>query len=215
MAIHSNLPDAGQIPHHLIDELLPSPAEKAAFVSPGHIKWDDIRTPVNAVRVPGSKAPTWTAYSAGRLLGFSHQAVEGNEEEVYFTVQIPHDWKIGSDICAHVHWIPNEDTTDDPEVVRWGLEYEWVDENSSFSSTTTIHVEESFTDVANKHFRTDFADIDGSGITGISSMIICRLFRNSSHTNDTYDSGSALALLMEIDFHYQLDSHGSQQENSK
>ncbi len=173
--------------------------------------WDDLRTPVNTVKVPGSKAPTWTSYSAGLLLGFSYQSVGGNEEEVYFTVQIPHGRKPGSDIFPHVHWVPNEDTTDDPEVVRWGMEYEWVDMDGSFSGTTTIYGEESFTDTADKHTVTDLTTIDGSGHTALISMLVCRLFRNSSHANDTYDSGSALALLLEIDFHIEMDMIGSRQ----
>lgn len=170
--------------------------------------FDDLRTPVNAVRVPGSKAPTWTAYNGTQLLGFGYQAVEGNEEEIYFTIQLTHAYKEGSDIVPHVHWVPNEDTTDDPEVVRWGLEYEWQNIDGTFAGSTTIHAEESMTDRANDHIKTLFPAIDGTGKT-ISSMLTCRLFRNSSSVNDTYDSGTALALFMEIDFHFEKDTVGS------
>jgi len=170
--------------------------------------------PVSAVRVPGSKSPTWTSYSAGELLGFSYQAVEANQEEVYFVAQVPHSYKEGSNIEPHVHWVANEDTTDDPEVVRWGLEYEWVNQLADFSGTTTIYAEESMTDEADKHQYTEWADIDGTGKT-ISSMIVCRLFRNSNHANDTYDSGTALALLLEFDFHYEMDTVGSRAESAK
>ena len=174
--------------------------------------FDDLRVPVNSIKVPGSKAPTWTAYSAGLLLGFSYQAVEGNEEEVYFVAQVPHSYKEGSNVWPHVHWIPDEDTTDDPEVVRWGLEYEWINIDGSFSGSTTIYAEESFTDVADKNLKTEFSAIDGTGMT-ISSMIVCRLFRNSSSVNDTYDSGTALALLLEFDFHFEMDTVGSRQNS--
>lgn len=170
--------------------------------------WEDLRVPVSAVRVPGAKAPTWTAYSASQLLGFSYQAVAGNEEEIYFVAQVPHSYKEGSNITPHVHWVPNEDTVDDPEVVRWGLEYEWINMDGTFAGTTTIYAEESMTDRADDHIRTDFSAITGTGKT-MSSMIVCRLFRNSSHENDTYDNGTALALLLETDFHFEQDTVGS------
>ena len=176
--------------------------------------WDDLRTPVSALKVPTANAPTWTAYNGTQLLGFSYQAVEGNEEEIYFSVQLPHSYKEGSDITPHVHWVPNEDTTDDPEVVRWGLEYEWQNINGTFAGTTTIYAEESMTDRSDDHIMTNFAAIDGTGKT-ISSMITCRLFRNSSHANDTYDSGTALALLLEIDFHFEKDQIGSRLISTK
>ena len=102
----------------------------------------------------------------------------------------------------------------DPEVVRWGLEYEWQNIAADFSATTTIYAEESMTDEADKHQMTAFAAITGTGKT-ISSMLVCRLFRNSSHANDTYDNGTALALLLEVDFHYELDTVGSRQITTK
>lgn len=172
--------------------------------------WEDLRTPVTALKVPAAKAPTWTAYNGTQLLGFSYQAVAGNEEEVYFVIQIPHAYKEGSDIYPHIYWTPNEDTVDDPEVVRWGLEYEWQNIDGTFAGTTTIYAEESMTDRINDHIMTEFAAIAGAGKT-ISSMITCRLFRNSSHVNDTYDNGTALALLLEIDFHVELNTMGSRQ----
>lgn len=177
--------------------------------------WEDVLVTVNQVRVPAANDPAWTAYSAGQLLGFSYQAVEGNEEEVYFVVQIPHAYKEGSNVVPHVHWVGNENATDASEVVRWGLEYEWINQDGSFSATTTIHVDQAIEDdEGDKHFRTDFAEIDGTGKT-ISSVLVCRLFRNSSHENDTYDSGTALALLIDIDFHYERDTEGSRQVATK
>ena len=173
------------------------------------IVWDDLRVTVNQVKVPAAKYPAWTAYSAGLLLGYLYQAVEGNEEEVYFVVQLPHSYKEGSDITPHVHWVGNENATDASEIVRWGLEYEWINMDGSFSATTTIWVDATIEDdEGDKHFLNSFAAIDGTGKT-ISSVLICRLFRNSSHENDTYDSGTALALLIDVDIHFELDTVGS------
>jgi len=43
----------------------------------------------------------------------------------------------------------------------------------------------------------------------LSTVLICRLFRNSSHANDTY---GGTAGLLYIDAHYQVDSFGSDEE---
>lgn len=167
--------------------------------------WDDIRVPVNSVRVPGSKAPTWTTYSAGQLLAFDYQAVSGNEEEIYFVAQLPHGYKEGTNISPHVHWVPD---VNDTGTVRWGLEYEWVNRDGTFSGTTTIYADHVIDQQINDQVKTFFSAISGAGKT-ISSMIVGRLFRNSSHAND--DLTGMDLLLLEIDFHFEKDMVGSRQ----
>ena len=43
-------------------------------------------------------------------------------------------------------------------------------------------------------------------------MLLCRVFRNSSHADDDLAQD---AFAFEIDFHYQLDTMGSRQEYVK
>ncbi len=84
-----------------------------------------------------------------------------------------------------------------------------MNEEASFSGTTTIQADQTITNAeGDKHFRSDFSAITGTN-KNISSVLLCRLFRNSSHINDTYDNGTALALLIDIDFHYEIDMIGS------
>jgi hypothetical protein len=171
--------------------------------------WDDMTIPVEQVFIPGAKAPSWEAFSAGYLLGFEYQAVAGNEEEVAFTRQIPHDYLEGSDIIPHVHWSPE---TDDSATARWCLEYEWRNIGGTYSSTTTVCADQAIDTEASDHVVTGLSSgIDGTGMT-ISSELICRLYRNSSHVNDDFDDK---ALLIEFDFHYQIDSQGSRTEYVK
>jgi hypothetical protein len=171
--------------------------------------WDDMPIPVEQVFVPGAKAPSWESFSAGYLLGFEYQAVAGNEEEVSFTRQIPHNYLEGSDIIPHVHWSPE---TDDSATARWCLEYEWRNIGGTYSSTTTVCADQAIDTEASDHIVTGLSSgIDGTGMT-ISSELICRLYRNSSHANDNFDDK---ALLIEVDFHYQIDSLGSRTEYTK
>lgn len=97
--------------------------------------------------------------------------------------------------------------------MRWGLEYAWVNLGGTFTSTTTIYAQDhSPADsalVSKEHYLTPFSAISGTGKT-ISSMVMCRLFRDA--TNATYDTYSDFAGLLEIDFHIECDSLGSHQE---
>lgn len=170
--------------------------------------WDDLRTPVTQVRVPAAKAPTWVAAYGTQVLAFSDQAVEGNEEEVYIAYQIPHSYLEGSDIYPHVHWAPE---TDDDAVGRWGLEYTWTNIDGAIGASATIHVNQAINGGADDHLYTGFAAIDGTGMT-ISSVFLCRLFRNSSDAADTFDDDMRL---LEVDIHYQQDTVGSRQEMIK
>ena len=164
--------------------------------------WDDLRVPVTSTK-PGNTLPDFTAWLAAGGLKTWFFDGGGRAEEVHFTVQLPHSWKIGTDLVPHVHWT---DTNIDTGNVRWSLEYTWADENGTFGASTTIHKVIAVSGVPWKHVRTDFAAIDGSGITGISSMLVCRLYRDSSHADDTFTGDAAL---LEIDFHYEIDTIGS------
>jgi hypothetical protein len=46
----------------------------------------------------------------------------------------------------------------------------------------------------------------------ISSILICRIWRDGGKPNDTYQSDAGLLFL---DFHYQLDTYGSRDEYAK
>ena len=179
----------------------------------GYSKWDDLRVPVTNATAAGNRDPSFSkvfddgAASIGVYAYlFSDEAVANNEKELFFVCQMPHAWDIGSDINAHVHWIP---TTNDAGVVRWGLEYTWSSINDVFSNTTIIYGNsDAVTNNDGKHIITGLGTISGTG-QNLSSILICRIFRNSSSGADTY---GASAGLLEFDFHYQIDSFGSDQE---
>lgn len=56
----------------------------------------------------------------------------------------------------------------------------------------------------------------GSGLDGtgkkISSILICRIWRNSSNAADTYTDDAGL---LSLDFHYQIDTVGSRAQYVK
>lgn len=185
-----------------------------AFIGSGKIRlnstglaWDDLRTPVTAVKLPGVNPPTWTTYRNSELLGFAYEAV--NEESIYFSLQFPHNYMIGTEIAPHIHWTATTDTAAD---VKWAFEYSWANIGSTFPTTTTLYKVESTGSTPDTHLMTEFDHIVPATTADISSMMICKLYRNSSATTDTY---SGAALFLEFDIHYQIDSFGSEQETTK
>lgn len=169
-------------------------------------QWDDLRVSVNSVKVPAAKYPAWTAYRGSLVLAFDDQAVEANEEIVYFTVQLPHAWKEGTDLNAHVHWVAEDDTAGN---VRWALTYSWANINGTFGAESELAVNGAAGAAADKHVLADLGDLTGTGKT-LSSMILCSLRRASSNAGDTLTG--KLAYLLEVDFHYQIDKFGSDNE---
>lgn len=189
--------------------------------------WTDMRVAATAGITGASNPPTLTQFKddgAGSVGVFSYsfadQAVAGNEEQLWFEAQLPHSYKEGTDLKAHLHWTPAAGGAAN-EFVKWGLEYAWANVDGTFGNTTIITSDASTastattsgdtTLTAGKQYISALGTITGTGKT-LSSMLVCRVFRNSSHADD--DLAQA-AFLFEIDFHFEMDIQGSRQEYVK
>lgn len=166
---------------------------------------DDLRVPITSTKVGGSKDPGFAKFKdngSGSQGVFTYVFDATNEEELYFTVQLPHSYKPGSDINAHVHWSP---TTTNTGNIVWGLEYTWQNIDSTFGNTTLITGTDTADGTAYKHQLQSIGDISGTGYIE-SSMLVCRVYRDADNPADTYDADAAL---LEIDFHYQVEKFGA------
>jgi len=191
--------------------------------------YDDIRVEPNA-RTTGSKSPVFnvTDFVGGGATGSTglyefDDAIAANEKEVYFTLQTPHTYKENTAIGCHVHWIGRvNDTTAAP---RWGLTYTWSNVGSAYPAAQTIYTTginitgdgtTSADITAGTHYISTFADITPvAGQGGISSIVMGRLFRNSSDAADTYNAANASCGLLYIDCHIEVDSTGSDTQYGK
>jgi hypothetical protein len=195
--------------------------------------WDDLRVEPSA-RNTGANAPSFEKWASDAGLGSGgttrgiylysfDDAVGGSEKELFFTMQMPHGWKLGTAIHLHVHWIGAvADTTAEP---RWGLEYSWKDIGQTFGATesivyTTVKLDSSGIydpDVtAGKHYLSEFPDlVPGINANGISSILVGRLFRDSANAADTYNAVGAKCGLLYIDAHYEISTPGSDDEYVK
>lgn len=190
-------------------------------------QWEDLRIEPVA-RTTGTNAPTFEKWyddsggsSRGVYLYSFDDAAGGSEKEVHFTMQMPHAWA-GTAIAVHVHWVGAvADTTAAP---RWGMEYIWAEIGAVYGDSVIVYTDgKNYTAVgddanitAHKHYISKFSAITPStDQDGISSILIGRLFRNSSAAEDTYNESGAKCGLLYIDAHYEVNSFGSNTEYTK
>ena len=175
--------------------------------------WDDIRVPLTATKGGGIRDPDFVKFrddGVGSTGVFAYSFDPTNEEELFFNVLIPHSYKLETDLKPHVHWATKTPTA--VGTVKWGLEYTAVILNSAFSVDTIVTATYTFSaDMQYAHLVTGLPNISGSGVlTDVASMLICRVFRDAAA--DTYADD---ATLLEIDFHFEMDSVGSASDFAK
>ena len=163
--------------------------------------WEDLRVPMTAVKAAGVRDPGFIKFKddgAASTGVFAHHFDKSAEEELFFSAQMSHMWKEGTDLKPHVHWAPSDSGAGN---VGWGLACTWDNISGTYGNTTITTVTAAAGGVADKHILSSFPDISGSGKT-FSSMLVCRVFRSAAVGADTYDDDAAL---LELDFHYEID----------
>jgi len=166
--------------------------------------WDDVRVSASAVKVGPTKTPGFGEFPSGSGL-YTYLFDGGTSDEyVYFTCQLPHKYKPGTDLKPHVHFAPTNANAGD---VKWFLEYTWENYGGSFSASpnTATGTETVAAGTAYKHMICGLGTISGSGKKE-SSMLICKIYRDPTDSDDTYASDAAF---LEIDFHYQSNKRGT------
>lgn len=175
----------------------------------GNNNWDDAGFTINAVKLDSVNPPTETAYKGGLVLEFPTSA----NKKIYFTVQLPHGYKKGSNIEFHIHYaLSQAGAGTGAENVKWNFTYSWSNINGDIPDATTepVTIDVQALTTA-KHYIADIvASITGTG-KDISSILICSLERDVSVANDYGGS----VYLLSADFHILKDSLGSNNETSK
>lgn len=181
--------------------------------------FDDLRIEPT-VRVTGTRSPSFTQIltvsgSQGIYLYTFDNALAVAEKEIMFNVQMPHSWKVGSAIGAHVHWMPT--TAENNAAVRWGLEYRMASIGETFINPAILYSSTNTAGDVNlvqyKHYITPFSHILPQNYeSDISAILLGRIFRNSSHADDTFTGEVGI---LSIDIHYEIDTMGSRDEYSK
>lgn len=168
-------------------------------------EWDDLRTPVTAVKVgAGIREPTWEKFhdNGGGSQGvYALDFSNTQEQEVLFSIQLPHDYVEGSNLHPHVHFATK---TGGSGNIKWVLEYCKASINGVFAPTALIEATHALSsETARTHRMTEFAEISGAGLT-ISAMLHFRLARDVGVAGNY----AAAVSFFEFDLHYQIDRWG-------
>ncbi len=175
--------------------------------------WGDYVTPLGPNNWRGvANNPTLTQLftdGAGSQGVYAFVFSDGNEAII--TIQMPHNWKEGTTIQPHIHFMCRTDVT---PADNFGIEFEynWANLGDDFAANSTLTTVDISTGVnTNNNHRLEanvtVAGIDGTGKT-ISSILLCRIKRVAADS-DNYLGGIAI---LDFDVHYEIDTIGSRQE---
>jgi hypothetical protein len=178
----------------------------------------------------GANAPDKVLLSNGNLSGSlqTYGFSATTTEQLFFTVQVPHDYKGGTDLYANLYWMPTTNVSMGGEdaLVEWNIEYSWnnaIGSQTIFPTSTIITADQPITYcqygetyAANCLLQLVFEDAIFGGmveeapgsISGkwLGSYLIGRVYRNPDSDNDTYPEDAGL---LGISFSYEMDAIGS------
>lgn len=147
-------------------------------------------------------APTLGAMRGGIL---AWQFFANELTEAHSAFHVDHDYALGTKLYLHVHWVC---PTASIGTVRWGFEYTVAKghQQQAFPTTTTVYVEQATNGTPYMHYVGEVSEgnaVDGAAL-GIEpdTVIMCRLFRDGAHVNDTLDD-TVFGIF--LDLHYQAD----------
>ena len=136
---------------------------------------------------------------------------------MFITVQLPHNYKEGSDLEGHLHWTPcDRGNEENGATVGWKADYSWANRVTAFAASATIDLSDACSGTDDLHEKTASVTITGTG-KEISSMLLIRLYRSDTGADDTWagTSNAQSPAILELDFHFEIDSLGSDLERSK
>jgi len=160
--------------------------------------FDDLQVSPYSAKLSANNAPTWFSYKGAQVLGFE----DAKTEQVFFTVQLRHQYKEGTDLHFHLHVVYADGNTGN---VDWTFTYSWANVHGVFPPEATINMQTPASGSADYNTIASIGDLSGTG-KKMSSILICSLQRNGTAVTDTYANS---VYVLSMDFHMEMDKPGS------
>lgn len=165
-------------------------------------QWNDMMFPFTTGTLGGASYPTFNADSIWYV--FTTPDTTGATRcEMYFIIQLPHDYKENTPIYPHVHY-KHETIVGTP---NFRIKYKWYASASGaaliFWNWYTMGLTTGTTD---KTVQMSYGTGGIGGTHGISSILICKLYTYATPSN---------VIAFQLDFHYEKDAIGSRTETAK
>ena len=170
--------------------------------------WDDLRIVPGAFDLPGSADPALVSWRPGGS-GATFLAYEfAPSDNAFFVVQLPHNRKPDTDLSVHVHWTPQtRGNEENAKTVSWKVDISAASIGGTFPASTAYDMTDACDGTDHAHQMSPGVTVAGATL-GLSAMLQCRIYRDTGDTWATNTSGN-LPLLLEVDFHYEIDRFGS------
>lgn len=163
--------------------------------------WEDMVVPLIAGKQGQTDKPAWDRTNGGYLY-----PQNDNTHILYLNIQMPHRWKLGSDIAPHVHW--HQAANQNPV---FKMDYRWTNIGDAvpvgWTTYTMGTLVKTYSSGTIHQICGGTALLSGSGKT-LSSMLQVKLYRD-----DNVYTGTLLAT--SFDLHYESDALGSNTEYTK
>ena len=171
--------------------------------------YNDANVGVASLR-PGVTTPPVTQWvdNAGAntgIYGLGFAALD----EANGSIEIPHDYKEGTDLVFHVHWGSNAPPSD-TDYVKWQLTYIVTESGATTPPPPTPLVVEVAHDTQYEHFISNF-----TAITGTTFKIGMQINFNLKRIAAVGAAYAGVAIAETIGFHYQCDTMGSRTISDK
>lgn len=160
--------------------------------------WRDQLIPGSSAGVGGG-APTLGAWTEiGSFVGYTMAATPA-PDELHGVFHINHDYKPGSQVHFHVHWIPSDNGVGN---VTWRFAYAHLRGNQdAYSAFTNEDITEAAPGVAGRHVITETAAVTIANLE-VDSLILCKLILNAKGVG-----APANIRVLTFDMHYQSDRY--------
>jgi hypothetical protein len=177
----------------------------AVFATP---TYQDVNTSI-IPRTTGTGTPAYATIT-GNLKGYQF-AVDDYVD--CFPAELLHDWKEGTAVEFHCHWLTGGLNDGTVRGVKWEVEYAWANTSGVLSAATAVSVETSIAAnaAALTHKYTSVASFTPTGGL-IGAQIVFRIKRIASVTNT---APAANPFLLSVGIHYQQDTLGSRTQGAK
>ncbi len=165
--------------------------------------WNDINISV-VPQTGGATVPSVIAFNGDSILKcIAFSGTNPTPDELPSSLEVLHDYKEGTDIHVHIHWLPTDTTVAN---IKWQLRYSWTNRGETAAAGVTVTSTETTSGTAWHEQTTSFV-ISGTGKT-MGSRFVFSLFRDPSDAADTYAHNAAVT---DIGLHYERDTTGSRQ----
>ena len=170
--------------------------------------WDDYVVSGLNSKTRGANDPTLAELRNGIYL-YAFTGVAG-VNEVYASVHILHDWKVGADMYPHIHWAHNI-AAPSGDVV-WQIDYTIAKgfDQETFSAPTTLTIQQTAGPQYTHQIIESSTAIPAADIEA-DAVVLMRIYRDSAHGNDTFAND---AFLIQSDLHYESDGNRTNEKAS-